>query len=334
MGFYTFAVAGIGFILIGAFEALTSFNSNSTTASPNQLPSSPFNSIPQPTQSLKSKSKANPSSSSLSFIFISIFSFFFIVNSLVSLIDANNSSDSIGAAVQLQVLAIALVFLLYSVLGLLVNFTNSFSLPSSLLSLVFLFAFVEEFLLFYLQRKDPSGIENRYYDLLLAPITICVFSTIFELKSPKSNFPKLARGVGLILQGTWFLQMGLSFFSNLMAHGCYLHEKSRGNYTVKCKGHPDYHRARGIATLQFNCHLALNVVILVGVYSIISWRNGGRADFSRYRPLGEEMRPFENRTQFTLDSDDDVDEEIKEENVSMQKASKVELGMNGNGSIH
>ncbi|KAJ7974496.1 Family of unknown function (DUF716) [Quillaja saponaria] len=120
-----------------------------------------------------------------------------------------------------------------------------------------------------------------------------------------------------------------------MAHGCYLHEKSRGNYTVKCKGHPDYHRARGIATLQFNYHLALNVVILVGVYwvySIISWKNGGQADCSQYKPLGAEMQPFENHTQFSLDSDDDADEECKDENVSKQKASKVESGMKGYGS--
>lgn len=251
---------------------------------------------------------------------------------MVSFIDAVNSSDRVGSALQLQVLAIASLFLLYAVLGLVVNFSNSFPLPSSLLSLIGLFAFVEEFLLFYLQRKDASGIENRYFDLLLVPITVCVFSTILDLKSPKSNFPRLARGVGLILQGMWFLQMGFSFYTNLIAHGCSLHERSRGNYTVKCKGHPEYHRARAIATLQFNCHLALMVVLVVGIYSIVARRHGGHSEFMTYRPLVAEMQPLEN--QFTLDSDDDLDEVIREEgSVEKQKAGVVvEHHVNGNGT--
>jgi len=247
-------------------------------------------------------------------------------------IDANNSRDGVGLALQLQVSAVALIFLLYSVLGLLVNYTDSFSLPSPLLGLVGVFAFVEEFLLFYLQRKDPSGIENRYYDLLLVPIAICVFSTIYELKSPKSNLPKLTRGVGLILQGTWFLQMGLSFFTSWMAHGCFLHQVSRGNYTVRCKGHPEFHRGRAIATLQFNGHLALMVLLFVGFYSTMSWKYGAPIDSTRYKPLGAEMHSVQNLTQFTLEFDDDADEEIKEDKMELQKPVVVESSMNGFGS--
>lgn len=183
---------------------------------------------------------------------------------------------------------------------------------------------MEEFLLFYLQRKDTSGIENRYFDLLLVPITICVISTMFELKSPKLSSPKIVRGVGLILQGTWFLQMGLSFCTNLITDGCSLHEKSRGNYTIKCKGHPEYHRARAIATLQFNCHLALLVVLVIGVYSIIIHRNGGAGDFLHYRPIGAEMQPFGFQGQFTLDSDDDLGEES-----NLGKTKQAVINVNG-----
>ncbi|KAI4351511.1 hypothetical protein L6164_005877 [Bauhinia variegata] len=327
MGLFTFAIAGGGFILIGAHEALTASDSDpiSGTSTPNPLH--------PPAPSLKSESqpKKNPFLHSLSFIFVSIFSSLFFFDSLVSLFDASNSHDSVGSALQLQVIAISLLFLLYSILGLLINFTNSVRFPSPLLSFICLFAFAEEFLLFFLQRKDPSGIENRYYDLLLVPIAVCVFSTIFDLKSPNSNTPKLARGIGLILQGTWFFQMGASFFTSWLAHGCYLHHVSRGNYTIRCKDHPEYHRARAIATLQFNCHLALMVVVLVGLFSVISRKNGIVFDSSRYRPLGAEMQSFENSTQFTLDSDDDVDEEIKEENAAVQV---VQSRMNGHGPHH
>ncbi|XP_060959012.1 uncharacterized protein LOC133030345 [Cannabis sativa] len=323
MGFFSFAFAGVGLIFIGAWEAFTFLSSN-----PNQisLPSSPLTSIQTPSPSSKSNSQIKTpsfSSSSLSFISISIVSFLFIINSLVSLYDAIELRDRVGTALQLQVLAIASLFLLYGIMGLMVNFS------SSLVSLIGLFAFVEEFLLFYLQRKDPSGIENRYFDLLLVPITVCLFSTVLDLKSPKSIFSKFARGIGLILQGMWFLQMGFSFYTNLITHGCTLHEKSRGNYTIKCKGHPDYHRARAIATLQFNCHLALVVIIVSIFYSIVSRRNGS-ADFMQYKPLVAEMATFENQSQFTLDSDEEEEEEDK---VANQKAAEVvEFGVNGHVS--
>ncbi|XP_038903021.1 uncharacterized protein LOC120089723 [Benincasa hispida] len=329
MGFFTLSIAGGGFFLIGAWEALSSLNSiANSNPNPHASSSSP-NTAQTPSQFPPSTAKIASSSSSLSFIFALLLSFLVILNSLVSFFDAVNSSDRVGSTLQLPVLAIAFLFLLYSILGLLVNLNDSFHLPSTILSLIALFAFVEEFLLFYLQRKDTSGIENRYFDLLLVPITICVISTMFELKSPKLNSSKIVRGAGLILQGTWFLQMGLSFFTNLITDGCSLHEKSRGNYTIKCKGHPEYHRARAIATLQFNCHLALLVGLVIGVYSIIIHRNGGTSDFSHYRPIGAEMQPFGFQGQFTLDSDDDLGEEG---NLGKPKQAVVDVGVNGHDS--
>lgn len=237
---------------------------------------------------------------------------------------------------QLQVLSIALLFLLYSAIGLSNNKQSSYVWPGSVLDLVLLLAFVEEFMLYYLQRKDTSGIENRYFDLLCVPIAICVVSTMLELRSKRSIYSKLGRGIGLILQGTWFVQMGFSFYTNLIVHGCSLHEKSRGNYTIKCKGHPEYHRGRAIATLQFNCHLAMVVALVVGMLSIMGKRNGvGVSEYGlRYRPLGAEMQQMDNNVgNFTLDSDDDLDDEIKEEDdLGKEKAAIVELGVNGQGS--
>lgn len=316
MGLFSMTLAGSGFILIGAWESLTS-----STASQN------WNSVSNPSSPLKRTPKSatqrnsNSSSSSANYITVSIFSLLFIVNSLISFFNAVNSRDQVGSALQLQILAVAALFLLYSVLGLLSNFSSFVRFPSSILNLIVLFAFVEEFLLFYMQRKDPSGIENRYFDLMLVPILICVVSTTLELKSPwKSNdYPRLARGVGLILQGMWIVQMGLSFYTNLIVHGCSLHEKSRGNYTIRCKGHPEYHRARGIATLQFNCHLALLVISAMSVYSVMAKNNGARGD--SYKPLGAEMQRMENHGLFTLDSDDD--EIREEEDVTMKKGAVV-----------
>ncbi|KAJ4707578.1 Transmembrane protein like [Melia azedarach] len=332
MGLLSFTAAGGGFILIGFLESMSASNhvsdSSSTFAQING-DAAATETTPLPSSVSLSKGRRNRSFSSFSLVSVLILSFFFMLNSLVSAFNAVNSSDRVGSVLQLQVLAVASLFFLYSVLGLSINFRNSFSLPGVILDLIILFGFVEEFLLFYLQRKDKSGIENRYFDLMLVPILVCVVSTIFGLETSKSrlNYARLARGIGMILQGLWFLQMGFSFYTRLIANGCSLHEKSRGNYTIRCKGHQEYHRARAIVTLQFNGHLALLVIVVVGLYSIMAQRNGIRGDFSRYRPLGAEMQQMEIVSNFTLDSEE---EEIKEED-KMSKP-KVEAGVNGYGS--
>lgn len=324
MGLFTYSVAGGGFILIGAWESFVS----SSEYLQNNAPSPPLTS-PHAISAINNSStqtkKAPLSASLVTCLSISVLSCLFILNSLISISDALNSKDHIGFAFQLEVIAIALLFFLYSTLGLFTHVKSSFQFPSAILNMLFLFAFGEEFFFFYVRRKDPSGVENRYYDLFLVPIGICLFCTLLELKNPKSNYARLGRGVGLILQGMWIVQMGFSFFSDLMmAHGCSLHGKSRGNYTIKCKGHPEYHRGRAIATLQFNCHLALLVSLIVVVYGIICKKHGIRRDLLLYRPLGAEIQHLDGQPQFTLDSDDDVDDAdengIKEvRSVEMQK---------------
>ncbi|CAN1726096.1 hypothetical protein LINPERHAP1_LOCUS360 [Linum perenne] len=296
MGLFSFTLAGAGFILIGAWESLRSSTSTSSTQSQN----------PHATTS--------SSPSSLTYASVCIFSFLFIADSLVSLFNAVHSNDGIGSALQLQIIAIAAVFFFYSVLGLLTNLNlTAIRFPTKLLDLILLFGFLEEFLLYYLQKKDTAGIENRYFDLMLVPISICFVSTLLELKSePEEDnyYPRLARGVGLVLHGTWFVQMGISFYSILIVQGCTLRARSRGNYTITCKGHPETHRANGIATLQFNCHLALLVLLASALYSSVV----RKAESERqYNPIGSEMLQMESGGggRFTLDSDDE--DEIREE---------------------
>ncbi|KAL5742358.1 hypothetical protein ACOSP7_029090 [Xanthoceras sorbifolium] len=334
MGFLTLTTAAGGFILIGAWESISASEDPTQVSDPSSHLSQ-FNGTTTTTTTklgsvyAKQESETPCLSSWSNFAMVAVISFLFIANSLISLFNALDSNDRLGSVLQLQILAVASLFLLYSALGLLMSFNRSFSLPSLVLDLIVLFGFVEEFWIFYSQRKDTSGIENRYFDLLLVPILICVVATIFELKSTKSgvNYARLARGIGLILQGMWFLQMGLSFYTGLITHGCSLHEKSRGNYTIKCKGHPEYHRARAIATLQFNCHLALLVISGMVWYSIMAKKSGYRGDFTHYTPLGAEMQQMEISGHFTLDSDED---EFREED-NLAKLN-VEVGVNGHGS--
>ncbi|GAB4854826.1 hypothetical protein Ancab_023409 [Ancistrocladus abbreviatus] len=337
MGLFSLSFAGGSLLLIGAWESFISTSRNPIGA-PSPSPINKITSTNSPRTILSSSIPAirNPSFSTVTLISTTSLSLLLFFNSLLSLLDALNSNDKIGSTLQLQVLATAALLLMFSVLGLLNNLSKSVSFPYLLVDLIALFAFVEEFLLFYLQRKDPSGIENRYYDLMLIPVAMCVFSTLIELKSPQSNMPRLARGVGLILQGTWFVQMGLSFYTNLMAHNCTLYEKSRGNFTIKCKEHMDYHRGRAIAVLLFNCHLAFLVAVMVGVYSVVGKRFVYQGDYLQYRPLGAEMQTMDRQAQFSLASDDDDDgiTELKEEENASRLKNGVSQGVNGHNSGH
>ncbi|KAI3752561.1 hypothetical protein L2E82_24595 [Cichorium intybus] len=204
-----------------------------------------------------------------------------ICTSLASPTINSDTYDVLQFRILLMVIAISALFFLFSVLGILTNLKNSFQFPSSILNILCLFGFVEEFFLFYIQKKDPDGIDNRYYDLLLVPICICIVSTLLELRTPKSNYSRLGRGVGLVLQGMWFVQIGLSFYSSSITNGCFMREKSRGNFTIRCKGHPEFHREPllhcnstvilhflFVSLLEFIVYLAENMVLAMNQCNI------------------------------------------------------------------
>lgn len=200
-------------------------------------------------------------------------------------------------------------------------------LPLPLLDLVLAAAFAQELLLFAHRRPSTAaGIENRYFDLFLVPVAVCLVATLLAAHDPEAAPPRLARAAGLALQGTWMVQMGFSFFTSAVAQGCALHAQSRVDYTIKCRTHDDYHRARSAATLQFNGHLALLVLAGAAAYgAAVSRRNQPP---SGYRMLSKEvqMEGMPLHSQFTLDSDEEKEDE-RITNSAMPVA-------NGSGSHH
>ncbi|KQK18792.1 uncharacterized protein LOC100824667 [Brachypodium distachyon] len=204
-------------------------------------------------------------------------------------------------------------------------------LPLPLLDLLLAAAFAQELLLFAHRRQSTAaGIENRYFDLFLVPITVCLGATLLAAHRPDAAPPRLARAAGLALQGTWMMQMGFSFFTNAIANGCTLHAESRVDYTIKCRTHEDYHRARSVATLQFNGHLAL--LVLAGAAAYAAVLSSANSPPSGYRMLGKEVQ-MEGMavpsSQFTLDSDD----EKEDEGISTPAATPVANGVHSHHQI-
>uniref|UniRef100_A0ACD5ZTI4 Uncharacterized protein n=1 Tax=Avena sativa TaxID=4498 RepID=A0ACD5ZTI4_AVESA len=207
----------------------------------------------------------------------------------------------------LPTLAASALFLLYSLTPFLPLAAPP---PPQLLDLLLAAAFAQELLLFAHRRASTAaGIENQYFDLFLVPVTVCLGATLLAAHSPDAVPPRLARAAGLALQGTWMVQMGFSFFTSAIASGCALHAESRADYTIKCRTHEDYHRARSVATLQFNGHLALLVLAGAATYAAVVSRGGSQQ--SGYTMLGNElqMEAMAMRPQFSLDSDEEKEDE-------------------------
>ncbi|PKU62512.1 uncharacterized protein LOC110112440 [Dendrobium catenatum] len=302
-GFFAYAIGGVGFLIIAATESL---------------------------------SVALPLPRSLPFVFAASLSILAVANSvLTSVLSAlaSSSADPIGSPLPLSSLPVAAFFLLFSLSSLL-SLSDLLSLPSTLLHFLSLSAFIQEFLLFRLRNnKDPDGLENRYFDLLLVPILICAGASLLAIARPRSPFPRLARAAGLALQGSWLLQTAFSLFTSLVAHGCVLRRRSSANFTVVCHGHADIHRSGAIATLQFNCHLAGLVTVAVGFYAILAGKNGsggGGRGIGGYNPINKELHRMEHisTSHFTLDSDED------EETNMPKQGDAVSVPMNGFGAAH
>ncbi|KAH7674584.1 hypothetical protein IHE45_08G084100 [Dioscorea alata] len=281
-GLFTYSFAGVGFLAIAALESVA--------------PSLP--------------STARPSLLFLRFFSSGVLSLLFLAYSFASTISSLLSHDDpIGASLPLSTLAASSLFLLYSLCGLL-SLRSLLPVPLELLDLLLLFAFSQELLLLRLGlRKDTDGLEHRYTELLLVPVLICALSTLLSIARPRHASPRFIRAAALALHGTWLIQMGFSFFSSAMAHGCNLQTRSRTNFTIQCPGHAESHRASAIATLQFNCHLAFLIVISSAVYSVISGRkrlNGSRG----YRPLNKELQRMNHvyPSRFTLLDDEETEE--------------------------
>ncbi|RWR75723.1 transmembrane protein 45B [Cinnamomum micranthum f. kanehirae] len=189
MGLFSYCFGGGSLVLIGAWEtisaAYTHLNPTSSTPHPNTTTTITTTSTARTRRRRTSSAKTFSTITSIAVAFLS---FLTIIDSSISSLNASRYHDRVGAALQLPTIAVSSIFLLYALAALLSNLTHFLPLPPSILNLIALFGFGQEFLLFYLQRKDPDGIENRYFDLLLVPISICVGSTLVELGTPDPNF--------------------------------------------------------------------------------------------------------------------------------------------------
>lgn len=213
-----------------------------------------------------------------------------------------DGNSSPGSAIRLERAAVAGVFLVYALAALISEARTRLlpPLPPSVLKLMAVGAFVEEFLLFYFKGRD-AGLADQYHSLMLLPVGVCVASTALEIVFPDSLAPPLVRSMALVLQGTWLFQTAASLFSSWIVTGCELDERGAGDYGVVCEPVQMMHRGKAVATLQFNLQMAGLLVCALPAYALVHRVYGRPPGTTGYEPLvGEKEVPQEARELFEL----------------------------------
>ncbi|KAL3692721.1 hypothetical protein R1sor_006372 [Riccia sorocarpa] len=260
MGLEGFLGTGLGFQVIGLWQAYSAVKSFRSSDSGGRVP-----------RPLVKAGKAHRTSE---LVIIAVLSVLHMIFSLIASNSNQLHGSGVGMAVSLERFGVATLFLLYSLVAFLSEGSSFLPLPAGTLELIALFAFGEEFLLFNQSRggedHDAVGLESQYYSLLLVPIGVCLITTALEIAFPIAVLPPIVRSMALILQGSWFYQMAVSLFTTKwIAQGCELTRRGEGDYTVRCEG-MSLMRGKAIATLQFNCHLAMLLLFLLPLYGLMS----------------------------------------------------------------
>ena len=218
MGWETQAGAGIGFLVVGLLQGFKQIRSYMKQSNRNQ------------------NSSHKVWYHDVELYMMLILSLSHVICDMVVSGTERNMDHAVAVSVNLQRMGVASIFLFYAVVTLIVDNTKALPIPPEILRLLALFAFGQEFLLFYLQR-DNVGLEGQYHYLLLVPVGVCLGATAAEIACPKAVLPRLIRSMALVLQGTWLLQIAVSLFTpKWVSRGCSLQEVGEGDYTVTCQG--------------------------------------------------------------------------------------------------
>ena len=141
------------------------------------------------------------------------------------------------------------------------------------------FAFLVEFILFKFHLHGRTSLDVLVHTFLLYAVAGCIIATLIELKHPNSELAGYTRSFFVLLQGTWFIQVGLILYPPFP----FLRHWDGEN-----------HEQMMLATMMFAWHMAGVVILMMAIVAI------SRQLYTRYcwiRPgcqeydiVGEETR--------------------------------------------
>ncbi|WVZ92580.1 hypothetical protein U9M48_038631, partial [Paspalum notatum var. saurae] len=128
-------------------------------------------------------------------------------------------------------------------------------------------AFAQELLLFHLHSADHAGVEGQYHLLLQGVVAVTLATTVLGVAAPRSFAVSLVRSASLVLQGVWFVAMGVMLWTPaLLPKGCFLSHED-GHDVARCSDEGGVlARAKALVNLQFSWYLSATVVLVVVLY--------------------------------------------------------------------
>ncbi|XP_037404238.1 uncharacterized protein LOC119267038 [Triticum dicoccoides] len=127
-------------------------------------------------------------------------------------------------------------------------------------------ALAQELLMFHLHSTDHMGVEGQFHWLLQAVIAVTLAATLLWFACPGSFAVSLVRSASIVLQGVWFIVMGVMLWTpGLISKGCFINLEE-GHNVVRCRTDEALHRAKSLVNLQFSWYLTATVLFVVVLY--------------------------------------------------------------------
>ncbi|CAH9082894.1 unnamed protein product [Cuscuta epithymum] len=177
-------------------------------------------------------------------------------------------------------------------------------------------AFGQQLLLFHLHSADHMGVEGQYHWLLQIVIFLSLATTLLGIPYPQSFFNSFVRSYSIILQGVWFMVMGVMLWTpQLIPKGCFINSEE-GHQVVRCHTQEALLRAKSMVNIQFSWYVIGVTIFTVSLYLIVFKIYHHEDEKVGYRSLLAEK----------MDEEDDHETEAVED-VESQMKGKV--GRNG-----
>ncbi|KAG8373203.1 hypothetical protein BUALT_Bualt12G0146600 [Buddleja alternifolia] len=168
------------------------------------------------------------------------------------------------------------IFLFWALL-LLIILKESFHLYSFPDNFVFIFAAIAFLIEFYMSGRGFVGLGGALYGILGGLSIACAACCIILSVRPSAFFAEFLLSSGLVLKGTWVLQVGLSLYTDAFGlKGCAKISglaSPKGELDVKCELEDD--RSRGVALLNllFVWHI---IVVFMANFMLFGLSNRNR----------------------------------------------------------
>ncbi|KAI3469815.1 hypothetical protein Pfo_026478 [Paulownia fortunei] len=164
------------------------------------------------------------------------------------------------------------IFLFWAILVLII-LKESLDLYSVPESFVFIFAGVAFLIEFYMSGRGVVGLGGSVYGTLGGLAVFCAACCVYLSVRPSAFFAEFLLSSGLVLKGTWVLQVGLSLYTDAFGlKGC---DKisgvnlAKGGADVKCELEDDMWRGMVLMNVLFVGHVIMVIITSFMLFGLL-----------------------------------------------------------------